>query len=327
MSAEPSAEDAAVADQRWEMIDQDVRESPGVAAMRHPGSDLSEFQQRRPPKLVRAEPATLPGVQRRIVELPGSPGLAVHLHRCETVDRPTGALLWIHGGGYVMGSAQDGADILDHWASTFRCTVVSVDYRLAPEAPYPAAVDDCARALAWLHEQSGALQIDPAHVGVGGSSAGGGLAAAVALWNRDHDQLPLAFQLLLYPMLDHRATTASMQWSHLAVWSAAASRVGWSSYLRGLAHDEVPAYASPALADDLAGLPETCVLACAMDGFVDEDVTYAQRLLHDGVRTDLFVYAGAPHGVLQLAPTSRVGRKILADMDHWLADRLAVRDE
>jgi acetyl esterase/lipase len=327
VSDRSAADDAVVADQRWEMLDRDVRDVAAVADLRHPESDLDQFRQRRPAKLEHAEPATLPGVERQIVWLSGDPELALHVHRPAAVDAPTGALLWIHGGGYVMGSAQDGADILDHWAHTFGCVVVSVDYRVAPESPYPAGLEDCARSLAWLHDEADDLGVDRARVGIGGSSAGGGLAAALALWNRDHDRLPVAFQLLLYPMLDHRAISASMQWPHLAVWSADASRVGWSSYLGELSGDAVPPYASPALAEDLYGLPDACVLACGMDGFVDEDVDYARRLMHDGVRTDLHLYAGAPHGVLQLAPGSRVGRRVLADIDDWLAGRLVERME
>jgi len=213
-------------------------------------------------------------------------GVGVRLFRPAHQD-PAPALLWIHGGGYVIGSA----DMDDHLCARFSkrlgITVASVDYRLAPEHPYPAALQDCFSALTWLARLPG---VDPARVAIGGASAGAGLAAALALWARDHGFTPV-FQLLVYPMLDDRSALTTDKPGY-RLWNPRANRFGWSSYLGGAD----PAAAVPARRDDLSGLAPAWIGVGSNDLFHDEDLAYAERLRAAGVPCDVEVVPGAFHG-------------------------------
>ena len=184
---------------------------------------------------------------------------------------------------------------------------VSVEYRLAPEAPYPAPLEDCYRGLVWTYEHAEELGIDRDRIGVGGISAGGGLAAALALLAKRRGEVPVAFQLLDCPMLDDRQPTASSRLDGLPVWSRESNTYGWRSYLGDLyGREDVPCTAAPARATDadLVGLPPAFVSVGAIDGFLDEDVEYALRLNRAGVPAELHVYPGACHGY-QLARPAR----------------------
>ena len=179
---------------------------------------------------------------------------------------------------------------------------MSVQYRLAPETPYPGPLDDCYAGLAWVHQHADELGVDPDRIGIGGQSAGGGLAAGLALLARDRGEVPVAFQLLIYPMLDDRQITPSSGWPD-PIWPPSANTYGWTAYLGDRkGGPDVEPYAAPARATDLAGLPPTLIAVGAIDGFSDEDIDYAVRLRHAGVPVDLHVYAGAPHGFEGLAP-------------------------
>jgi acetyl esterase/lipase len=239
---------------------------------------------------------------------------------------PTGGgvrpgLIWFHGGGYVIGSASMDAERLQGWARQFGCVILSVDYRLAPEHPYPAAHEDAVEALEWLIESEGALGVDLGRVVVGGASAGAGLAAALALAARDRG-FPLAGQLLIYPMLDDRQQTPSSQWD-VPVWPPAANEFGWRAYLGPLYGGEVPAYAAPARETDMSGMAPTLMVVGGADGFFDEDVDYAVRLTRAGVPTDLRVFAGAPHGFDLMAPESRAAHAAIDVAEAWLGPHLA----
>ncbi len=230
-------------------------------------------------------------------------------------------LIWFHGGGYVIGSAAMDAPRLQQWSELLGCVVVSVDYRLAPEAPFPAAHDDAVAALEWMIESAGALGVDPDRIVIGGASAGGGLCASLGLAARDRG-VPLAGQLLFYPMLDDRQQTPSSRWD-AAVWPPAANEFGWRAYLGAQYGGVVSAYAAPARADDLAGLAPTLLLVGGADGFFDEDVDYAVRLTRAGVATDVRIFAGAPHGFDLMAPDSAVARAAVAEAESWLRGRMA----
>jgi acetyl esterase/lipase len=252
-----------------------------------------------------------------------STGVAVRVHRPVGDDSLLPCVYWMHGGGLVLGS-NVGDDLrFDRWCQTQRCVGVSVEYRLAPEAPYPDPLEDCYAGLAWVHAHAEELGVDAARIGIGGASAGGGLAAGLALLARDRGELPVAFQLLIYPMIDDRQITASSQWFD-PVWSPRANHFGWSAYLGDAKGGEtVPAYAAPARATDLSGLPPTLITVGAIDGFADEDIEYALRLRHAGVPVELHVYPGCPHGFDGFAADTVVGRRANRDMEDWLAGRLA----
>ncbi len=214
------------------------------------------------------------------------------------------ALLWIHGGGYVLPGSVVDDGVCGRFVQRLGVTVVSLDYRLAPQHPYPAALDDCEAAYRFVHGSADALGVDPARVVIGGASAGGGLAAALALRIVDRG-LPLPrLQLLVYPMIDDR--NVGPRAGTLRMWDPASNRIGWSSYLRGV--DPVPDHAAPARRVDLRGLPPAWIGVGSLDLFHDEDLDYARRLREAGVATALEVVEGAFHGfdlVAERAPVSR----------------------
>jgi len=245
--------------------------------------------------------------------------LRVHRPRQRTVNLP--CLYWIHSGGYIFGSHTDDDAILQRWAETFDCIVVSVGYRLAPEHPYPAASDDCLAGLVWAYENASELGFAPSRLGIAGRSAGAGLAASLALRVRDQTRFQPIFQALLQPMLDDRRVTESSRWM-VPVWDAVTNTTGWQSYLGDLFGGEVPAYAAAARATDLIGLPPAYIAIGGADIFVDEAVAYSRALTHAKVATDLRVYAAACHGFDQLAPESAVAKRAQRDFEEWLVQAL-----
>lgn len=230
------------------------------------------------------------------------------------------ALLWIHGGGYFLGSA-DGDDLkVKQQVMEVGCAAVSVDYRLAPETPFPGPVEDCYAALKWLYGHATELGVDAGRIAIGGASAGGGLAAALALLARDRAEVPVAFQLLQFPMIDDRTavTDDAHPFTGEFIWTAAANRFGWTAYLgHEPGRPDVSAYASPARAENLAGLPPALITVGALDLFLEEDMEYARRLLRAGVPTELHVYPGAYHGFPMVAD-ARVTQAHARDCNHAL---------
>ncbi|MEI7999966.1 MAG: alpha/beta hydrolase [Actinomycetes bacterium] len=250
-------------------------------------------------------------------------GVTVRVHRPVRTTGVLPCIYAIHGGGYVMGSYEILDARFDDWCPRFDCVGVSVSYRLAPEHPFPAGLDDSHAGLAWVHEHAGELGIDPDRIGIQGTSAGGGLAAALAQYERDTGGVPIRFQLLECPMLDDRRVTPSSRLDQLAVWSRESNEYGWKSYLGArYGHDDVPAHAAPARATDLSGLPPAFVGVGGADGFRDEDVAYALRLMQAGVPTELHVYPGAPHGA-QIIPGSAVNQQWERDAADWVLRQLA----
>jgi acetyl esterase/lipase len=246
-----------------------------------------------------ATPGLSDAVERIEHLVPGDPPVRVRVHRAKSERGVRPAIVTMHGGGYLIGSYEMDDTLLQQWCQSLGIVGVSVDYRLAPETPYPGPLEDCYAALQWTHQHADELGIDPARIGIYGLSAGGGLAAALALLARDRGEFPVAFQLLDCPMLDDRQDTLSIQAEGLFVWDFAANQLGWRSYLgdRYGAADLEP-YAAAARATDLVGLPPTCIVVGSIDGFRDEDVAYAQRLNQAGVPCELHVIAGLPHAYL-----------------------------
>ena len=230
-------------------------------------------------------------------------GITIRLHRPPLGGDSGPALLWIHGGGYVVGTAYQDDRLCARLARALGITVACADYRLAPEHPYPAGLEDCYTALQWLARLPA---VDPARIAIGGASAGGGLAAALAFLARDRGEITPVAQLLVYPMLDDR----SVEHAHLdeietRLWNRRSNRYGWSSYL-GAAD---PAVAVPARRTDLAGLPPAWIGVGTLDLFHDEDVAYAQRLQAAGVPCELQVVPGAFHGFDQIVARSAVAQQ------------------
>ena len=252
----------------------------------------------------------------------GEPALTLRVHRPKGAAKPRGCLYWMHGGGLVLGSYTMEDARFDRWCQLFGIVGVAIEYRLAPEHPYPGPIEDCYRGLAWVHAHAEELGIDPREVGIGGASAGGGLAAALALLARDRGELAVAYQLLIYPMLDDRQVTASSGWE-VPVWPPAANAYGWTAYLGGAkGGPDVPPYAAAARATDLVGLPAALIAVGAVDGFVDEDIDYALRLNQAGVPTELHVYPGGPHGFDSMAPTSALAGRARRDIEEWLGKQV-----
>jgi acetyl esterase/lipase len=261
-------------------------------------------------------------VERKDYVVPGDPDVVIRVHRPVGVDGTLPCFYAIHGGGYVLGSyAMDDARF-DAWCPEFQCVGVSVEYRLAPETPYPGPLEDCYLGLKWVYDHHEEIGVNPNHIGIGGVSAGGGLAAALALLTRDRGEIPLRFQLLDCPMLDDRQTTPSSQLDDLYVWNRHSNTFGWRSYLGDLyGTPDVPAYAAPARATDLSGLPPTYICVGGVDGFRDEDVLYATRLNQAGVPADLHVYSGAPHGVMMFTD-SPVAQRYAKATSEWVGQQL-----
>jgi acetyl esterase/lipase len=251
---------------------------------------------------------------------PGDPDVPVRLHRERGITGPRPCLISIHGGGYVIGThlGEDGR--FDRWSPRLRCVGISVGYRLAPETPYPGPLEDCYAALRWAFANAGDLGIDPARIGIIGGSAGGGLAAGLALLARDRAEIPVALQVLSYPMLDDRPTVSGQAGAPL--WGPATNQFGWRSYLRGLAGGDIPGYAVPARATDLAGLPPAFITVGDLDGLLDEDVAYARRLIAAGVPTDLHVFADGPHAFDSQLPGTTIAQRANHVLEDWLESRL-----
>jgi triacylglycerol lipase len=242
----------------------------------------------------------------------GQPDVRVLVYRPRTPRSIAGAIVYVHGGGFISGAADMTDAACLQLAEEHQALVVSVDYRLAPESPFPGPVDDCHAALRWVLKEARSLGVDAARVVLMGHSAGGGLAAATALLHRDRGGEPLAGQVLIYPMLDARTGTPSASIDNPNTgnfgWTRAVNRFAWRS-LRG--SDPMPkereGHYSASLASDLRGLPPSFLAVGSVDLFMEEDVEYAMRLARAGVPVELHVYQGGIHG-FDLFPGSTTER-------------------
>lgn len=239
------------------------------------------------------------------------------------------ALVWVHGGGMVIGAPRQDDRFCARTASRLGITIASVDYRLAPEHPYPAPVEDCRAVWEWLHRKAADLGVDPDRIAIGGGSAGAGLAASLVNALHDRGGNQPAAQWLLYPMLDDRtAADRTLDGIGHYVWTNVSNRVGWTAYLRGTAlpgSNAVPPGAAPARRTDLTGLPSAWIGVGDIDLFHDEDVDYARRLHAAGVPVQLDVLPGGPHGFESLAPDAPVVGAFVRNAQDWLADALRPR--
>ncbi|HVN89149.1 MAG TPA: alpha/beta hydrolase [Candidatus Binataceae bacterium] len=247
----------------------------------------------------------------------GGPEVRVRVYKPNDQTSTMPALLWIHGGGYVMGDIDMDDRLMMQTVKRVGCVVASVDYRLAPENPFPAPVEDCYAALKWLFAHAKELGVDSSRIAIGGASGGGGLCAGLALMTRDRGEVKPVFQLLIYPMIDDRnVTPASYAITDPRVWHRESNRLGWRAYLgREGGGPDVSPYAAATRATDLSGLPPAYIPVGALDLFIDENIEYAQRLIQAGVPTELHVYPGAYHGFDLFAPSAKVSKQFKADRD------------
>lgn len=271
----------------------------------------------------RPNPPLSDAVTRTEHTVPGDPPVAVRVHRPRGVSGPLPAIVSLHGGGYVVGSYDSGDPLFDDWCPRLGVVGIAVEYRLAPETPYPGPLEDCYTVLRWAYANAEELGLQRDKIGLHGLSAGGGLAAGLALLARDRGEVPVAFQALDCPMLDDRQATGSINAEGLYVWTKAHNELGWRSYLGELhGRDDIPPYAVPARAGDLTGLPPTGIVVGAIDGFADECIDYAQRLTRASVPCDLHVIAGLPHAY-RAAPGAAAVRQATRDLDDWIARQIA----
>ena len=261
-------------------------------------------------KMVTAMLASLPaveGVSSRDEFVPGpqgDPDVRVRVYQPKDQSGALPVLYWIHGGGYVMGDIDQDDRLMMQLVKRIGCVAVSVDYRLAPEHPFPAPVEDCYAGLKWLFRHAGELGVDPSRIAIGGASGGGGLCAGLALLTRDRGEMKVAFQLLIYPMIDDRnVTPASYAITDPRMWNREANHLGWKAYLgRDGGGADVSPYAAASRATDLSNLPPAYIPVGALDLFVDENIEYAQRLIQAGVPVELHVYPGAFSWIRSLRP-------------------------
>jgi acetyl esterase/lipase len=277
-------------------------------------------------------PASFPPLPSRIVERqipgmagqppvtvyivdPGQPGAARH-----------GAILFIHGGGFIAGDARESLRMLQGMAARLECVIVSVQYRIAPATRFPGSLEDNYAALKWLHDDAATLGVDPARIAVVGESAGGGHAAMLTIAARDRGEIPIVFQALIYPMLDDRTGSSRPVIPTIGtlVWRPADNRKGWSALLgQPAGQRRVPNGSVPARVADLSRLPPTWIGVGSIDLFAQEDIDFAGRLVGAGVPTELLVIPGAFHGFQMIMPKAAISQQFNGALEAALARALS----
>lgn len=274
---------------------------------------------------MKAEAPPIEGVAREDLRVPSaSAGKAtdvpIRVYRPEGAAPPLPTLIWMHGGGFVLGGIELDDLMCAQLAKDVGCAVVSVEYRLAPEHPYPAALEDCRGVLRWAARDAAEAGLDGRRIAVGGGSAGAGLAAGLTLLARDEDDVMPCFQLLVYPAInDRKIEPASESVPENLFWSRENTRRSWEAYLGGRqGTDDVEVYAAPARATDLSGLPPAYISVGSLDMFLPDCVDYAERLIAAGVDSELHVYPRAFHAFDAFAPMAGVSQRFVADRDEAL---------
>ncbi|MBO1307588.1 alpha/beta hydrolase [Enterococcus sp. 669A] len=248
--------------------------------------------------------------EEKFISRPNGSQLRLCIYRSKEPATNTPGILWLHGGGYSMGIPEMDERTYEALMSARPCTIVAPDYRRSVDAPYPAALDDSYLALEWLKEHGAAYGCRSDQLMVGGNSAGGGLAVSVAMMARDKQEIQLAYQMPLYPMLDNRMVTESSRNNHAPVWNTRANQIAWELYLGKLV--EIPIYASPAQATDYSGLPPAGTYVGDIEPFYDETRQYVKNLEAAGVPVNFKVYEGAYHGFSQVKPNTVIAQEAFA---------------
>lgn len=266
----------------------------------------------------RVEERTVPGPE-------GAPDISLLICLPNRAQAPTAAIYHVHGGGMIVGDNRFGLVEMLDLAEPLGMAVVSVEYRLAPETSHPGPVEDCYAGLVWTATHAGELHVDADRIVVAGTSAGGGLAAALTLMARDRGGPTPFAQLLLSPMLDDRNDSPSAhQMRGLGIWDGASNETGWNALLGAQVRGgpDVSPYAAPARATDLAGLPPTFIDVGSAETFRDEDVAYASRIWQAGGRAELHVWPGGFHGFDVVVPDAAISRDAIAARAAWLRRQL-----
>jgi acetyl esterase/lipase len=269
------------------------------------GATLMNMRKNPFPSAPPLQPPAPQPTERRIPGRTGAPEIRLVIVDPNPGGKGRPAYLHIHGGGYVLGVAGSNPIALQRIAQDCKCVVVSVDYRLAPETPFPGSLEDNYAALKWVYTNPDTLGVDRTRIAIGGESAGGGHAAALAIAARDRKEVPIVLQVLIYPMLDDRTGSSRPVPPHIGefLWVAESNVFGWTSLLGVPAGSvKVPAGAVPARLENVAGLAPAFIGVGALDLFVDEDIEYARRLIDAGVPTQLDIVPGAYHAFDGLAP-------------------------
>ncbi|MBY9081332.1 alpha/beta hydrolase [Paenibacillus sp. HN-1] len=239
------------------------------------------------------------------------------------------ALLWIHGGGYVLGNYEIDDGLCEQFVLVANCVVVSIDYRLAPQYPYPAALEDCYAGLEWMVTQAEELYIDTSRIAIAGTSAGGGLTAALTLLARDKEGPKIAFQMPLCPMIDERNITPSSyeinKDSFPKLWNREQNQLAWSMYLGDMSSDKVPPYAAPTRSKDLSGLPPAYICVGELDLFRDETIEYVNRLAQADIPVEFHLYPGCFHGFEKVFHDTEISRQARNEYINALARALNLR--
>jgi acetyl esterase/lipase len=260
-------------------------------------------------------------VEDRIIPGPiGAPDITIRIYQPATRTSALPGVLYIHGGGFRVGDLDTEDHACRHLIEqVVDCMVISVNYRLAPEHPFPAALEDCYAALKWMTTHAEELTLDLSRVAIRGASAGGGLCAAVALLARDRQEVKLTFQQILYGCLDNRhITSSSYEITDPRTWSRQLSLEGWRAYLGAEQSGEVSPYAAPALMKDLSNLPPTYIMVGELDLLRDETIEYARRLMQAGVPTEFHVYPGGFHAFEATMPAAAMSKRASAEIDEAL---------
>jgi acetyl esterase/lipase len=272
---------------------------------------------------VKAEAPPIEGVDaedRRVPGHEGDPEVLIRIYRPTEAVTSLPAVLWFHGGGFVLGDIELDDLMCRQLAKDVQSVVVGVEYRLAPENPYPAALHDAYAALRWVAQHAGEIGVDPAHLAVAGASAGANIAAGLTLLARDEGQVHVSFQLLIYPTIDDNTVVQADENKPDALfWTRENHLLSWTAYLgERLGQPNLPAYAAPIRAADLNGLPPTYMAVGDIDLLLEEDLEYARRLIASHVPTELHVYPGAFHAFDAFAPMAPVSQRFLSERNDAL---------
>jgi acetyl esterase/lipase len=240
--------------------------------------------------------------------------IRVRIYRRIGGTAPAPVLLYLHGGGYAVGTPEDSGSVIKTFIDARDCIVVAPDYRKSLEAPYPAAIDDSYDTLLWIRANVESLGVRPDQIMVGGYSAGGGLTAAVTLRARDRGDVKIAFQMPIYPMIDDRMESESARDNDAPLWNSRLNALAWDFYLKDLKQDgrPIPYDAAPARAEDLSGLPPTMTYVGDLEPFRDETIAYVESLKKAGVPVEFALFEGCFHGFDIVAPNAGISRQARA---------------